>query len=232
MKRDIQHHVAVMIIESSRGNQFLMGLYDNTYPLKVFRERVNLIGGNQHPEDYSPRGILERELTEEFSIRHTQEKSIEEAISRTSGKGVGALVPKEFASQDDIDRIRNFLLAQYAAYKDFHIDAPYIKHIPNAAAIYSVFKASLPYDLFECARENLRLGKSIKSEGFATIMSADDLKKGTLLSAGGTPVIMSDYLNSPIPDPYGLRGEDLGAPRSSLAEYETEFNYVNVQRKK
>ncbi len=203
MMRDILHHVSLLLIQSPNKKDFLLGIYDDTYPLESFRGRVNLIGGNQHSEDQSPRGILEREIQEEFLIRTTEEKEIEEAISRTSGAGVGAPVPKKFAPLDDIEKIREALLDLFIPYGDFLITTPYLKNRPpETAAIYSVYSVVLSEEIFECAREHLAHGRAIKSEGFATIVSINDLKKGMPLAAGPASFILSHFLQSKIPDPY------------------------------
>ncbi len=232
MLREILHHVSLLIIESPDRRDFILGIYDDTYPLESFRGRVNLIGGNQHPEDQSPREILEREIGEEFSIRTIQEKVIEEAISYTSGAGIGAPLPQKFAPPEDIKNIRNRILTYYTPYLDFLITAPYLKNRPlGTAAIYSVYVVTLPKDIFECAREHLAHGKAIKSEGFATVVSIDNLKNGSPLAAGPASLILAHYLHTSIPDPYGLNGVVLGEPRASLADYEKEFIYTNVRRK-
>ncbi len=232
MIRDILHHVSLLIIESSDKKEFLIGVYDNTYPLEVFRKRVNLIGGNQHPEDQSPSEILEREIREEFCIHTTEEKNIEEAIERTSGPGAGAHIPSNYASLEDIEKIRDAIITLYKPYADFLINVPYLKNKPpETSAIYSVYTADLPREIFECAKNNLNNGKSIKSEGFAMIISLEDLKNGKPLSAGATPFVLSNYLKTEIPDPYGLHGVFLGKPRATLRDYESEFRCTNVLRR-
>ena len=233
VKREIYHHVSVIIVRPTSSGHLLLGVYDSTYPLETYRERVNFFGGNQHPEDQSPLGLLTREIYEEFCIHRVREDGIESSLHATSGRGQGAPVPKEFAPAEDIQNIRDALLSSCKPYKDFFITAPrrYVKdQTPRIAAITSAFEGSLDESLFECAREHLAHGKAIKSEGFATIVSIDDLVRGRVLSAGGSPVILADYLQTSVPDPYGLVGTVLGAPRNSLAEYEDHFRYLNVKR--
>lgn len=231
MVRDILHHVSLLVIESPDKKEILIGKYDDTYPLEVFRNRVNLIGGNQHPEDSSPHELLKREIIEEFSIRKKAEGKIEESISRTSGKGMGAPLPSKYASEEDIIKIKNEIL-KFKPYGDFIVNVPYIKKFPlETVAIYSLFYITLPKDLFECARINLSEGRSIKSEGFAAIVSIEDLKNGEPLSAGATPLVLSHYLKTQIPDPYGLKGDFIGMPRAKLSDYDKDYKTTNVIRK-
>ena len=231
--REICHHVSVIIVNPSSSGHLLLGIYDDTYPLETFRNRVNFFGGNQHPEDQSPREIIEREIGEEFRVLEVREKTIEESLYATSGRGPGARIPEKFAPVEDIKNIRDALLSTCSPYKDFFITAPrryIVGQTPRIANITSVYDATLSNDLFECARDHLANGKAIKSEGFATIVSIDDLVSGKILSAGGSPVILADYLQKDIPNPYGLISEVLGKPRTSLADYESEFQYTNVKR--
>ena len=205
MQQDVLYHFSVIVVRPHLSRHLLIGVYDNTYPLELYRGRVNFFGGNQHPEDQSPRGILEREIREEFIVETTREHEIEPLIQGHTGKGLGAQVPKEFAPARDIAALRNALLSSCKPYKDFLIDAPH-KHLPGNLprflTICSAFEGSLDESLFECAREHLAHGRAIKSEGFATIVSINDLKKGMPLAAGPASFILSHFLQSKIPDPY------------------------------
>lgn len=233
--RDIYHHVSVLIVRPHSSGEFLIGIYDNTYPLQPFRGRVNFFGGNQHPEDQSPLELLQREINEEFVINKIREKELESSIHKTSGKGQGAQVPNAFAPLQHIASLRDSFLKSCTPYKDFLISAPFryvLGQEPRIWAIYSAFEGVIDDSLFEVSKDHLIHGRAIKSEGFATCVCIDDLLSGKMLSAGGTPVILADYLQKKIPDPYGLVGEVLGTPLFSLADYEKEFNYTNVKRKK
>ncbi len=233
MNRDILYHFSVIVVRPSSSGDLLLGIYDNTYPLEIYRNRVNFFGGNQHPEDQSPLEIIQREIREEFVINSIRENKIESVIELVTGRGLGAQAPKKFAPLEDIQNIRDALLSTCTPYKDFLINAPH-KHIPrnipHFLTICSSYEATLDNAIFECARKNLANGKAIKSEGFATVVSVDDIVSGKVLSAGGSPVILADYLQKDIPDPYGLTSEILGKPRGSLADYEDEFKYLNIAR--
>lgn len=65
MKTQVHHHACNLIIESEGGKEFLVDVYDDTYPRVTYRGRANLTGGNHNPDDYSPEKLLKREIEEE-----------------------------------------------------------------------------------------------------------------------------------------------------------------------
>jgi|SRR3989344_3506804 len=128
MIKTIHHHAANLIAESENGKEFLVDIYDNTYPRKCYRGRVNFIGGSHDPADYSPRELLEREVKEEFS-GITSSSGMEGIVADMVGERSCVIKPKKFASKEDIIKIQNSLL-KFEPFKDYLIKMPAIEGKP------------------------------------------------------------------------------------------------------
>ncbi len=178
MKKPVDAHPSVLIAESEKKNEFLFSMYDNTYPRIAYRGALNLIGGNP-TKDFSPLETLVREVNEEFDPEEV----------KNPGNG------KIFAPFEDINLINNSLLLKAEPFADFYIRV--LKEIPGASkpysAIFSAYITKIPQEVFEMARQHIKDGKKIVTEGLLGISNIECLKKGRI-TAHGTPFVLGTYL--------------------------------------
>ena len=88
-----------------------------------------------------------------------------------------------------------------------------------------MFISIIKQDIFELAKENISVGRSIKNEGRAIISNIDDLRKGRFLCAWATGTVLGEYKNIQIPNPYDIRAKSIGMLGNSIEEYLSESNY-------
>lgn len=208
----INFHPSLVIIESEKTNELLMGVYDQTYPLMVFRGSVNLMGGNPNPNDKGPLEVLLRELNEELASNHGEKD--------------------KFASKEDIKAIRLSITQKIVPFKDFFFK---IKKIPGGrethTTIGSVFYSNINQNAFEIARENLSRNKKIVSEGGLSIQTLDGLaKKGKFYAAHLTAPILNEYYGVKIPFPEEVHTRVLVEPKETFEDYLQDFSYNNGWR--
>jgi|SRR3989338_3215779 len=225
-KYKIHHHASVMIIPSKKNSEFLLDIYDGTYPKKSYRGKAHLIGGSNCEEDFSPRGLLEREIKEEFS-QIQEEMGFDKNLEDLVGEGSPPKKIENFASKQDIKFIRDAILKNSVPYQDFFVKIPQDGSRPQYDVIYSVYLTNLNSGVFEIIRENLNFGKSIKNEGFPRIININKLKKGNPLTAAATGLIIGYFLKTHLPNPELIVFAPLGKPRDSFSEYLIEFEYKN-----
>jgi len=208
MKEIVDHHASVVIVESQERGKFLFVGYDGSYPVEEFRGHANLLGGNYELGDTSPRGLLERELTEEFDVREGEEGN--------------------FAPRDQIYLMRDQILGNLRPFADFLIIDPIVRSrkTQNRRAILSVFQSRMSARAFDYAEHNIGNGQNILTEGYPEIASLDDLIQGKVLLAWASPVIMSVYLNAHVPNYLRATATNLGAHKESFREYLKDFDYV------
>ncbi|MBI2045181.1 hypothetical protein HYT23_03920 [Candidatus Pacearchaeota archaeon] len=202
MKRPFNKHIAVGIIISGLNNEFLFGRYDGTYKKEIYRKRINFLGGNYREEDHSPEGLFRREITEEFSL-----------LTHKEGP---------FASEEEINSIRNEILKKTTPYKDFYItirDNVY----PKSILISSVFLAKISPDIFELARLNINAGRRIVNEGTACIVNLDEVVSGKFLLVPTAQKIMEEFSQVKIPSLEFTSVDYIGKPRKSFSDYLAEF---------
>lgn len=223
---DIHHHVGVTIIQAENMQEFLMGVYDNTYPHPTYRGRVNLIGGNNSPNDFSPQGLVERELKEEFST-YSAEKEFDPSIKETIGTGPVPKIGRLIASGRDISLLKNNILSNLVEYQDFLAVMPEMeKRLPYNVLI-SVFSSIIDQEIFENARKNLNSGREVKVDGHSRITTIEELLKGEPLAVPAIGRVMEKYLNlkDRIPKPEKAGVYSIGFPRDSFKDYFSEFKY-------
>lgn len=221
----ILSHSSCVIIEAEKSDEFLLGMYDETYPTEYFRGAINLIGGNYKKEDKSPLGILLREIKEEFSSNQKYVNQKEKGLRNVTGKWRPPLEIRSFANEEDIFLIKNEIISNIRPYKDYLWCSPFLMDKDRLDSLSSVFVSKVKQDIFELARRNLNGEKSIKNEGSAIICGIKDIVEGKFLCAWAAPCILSDYKNVNIPNPYNARVKPIGGPRNSILDYSNEFEY-------
>ena len=206
MKRQVSHHASGIIIASPENDIFLLSGYDEGYPREIFRGCPNIMGGNYEKGDRSPWHTLERELKEEFSF--------------------GQEVPN-LASRDDRDYLVNEIMRHAEPFRDFLMTDPPLKKKEVYDFLYSIFQAKISDEAFTIAERNLEQGKKLVSEGVAHVFTLQDLEQKHL--AWCSPVAMMEYLDrKDLPNPLNVRGESLGSPRVSYADYASDFDYISA----
>lgn len=219
MKEKIYSHASIAIVASKRSEEFLFDQYTDTYVIVDWRRRINLIGGNQSLEDYSPRGIWEREILEEFCSPSLPES---------------ADIPEVPLSERVL--IAKSMLDNARPYKDFLVKIPEIIEFRDGklqnrgpiVKLNTVFETFLDEDIFECVRGHLKAGRRIKNEGGSILKHIDDLIDGKTLSASATGLIMEEYLHDrhvKMPNPERVTAVCLGTPRDTLDAYLCDFEY-------
>lgn len=216
--RQVNHHAAVAIVFSEGFDELLFDRYDDSYPMIDWRGRVNLIGGNLSKADFSPRGIWEREVEEEFCSLGLPEDS---ALSLGDRKAIAEnLVTHAKPFRDYVVWIPSL---RFLSEKGVHWRQPLV-------VLHSVFETFLSRDCFEIVRDSLKNGKRIKNEGGSAIASLKDLLSGKVVAASATAPILSDYSGlqgkRSLPNPEGVLLEAIGVPKNELKEYGSDFEYT------
>lgn len=203
--REVHHHAAVVVIESQMSRRFLFAGYDDGYPVTVFRNAINLLGGNHESCDRSPYDTLIREVNEELTIIGEREKYAPEAL---------------------IDSIREKIHESTKPIADFIVTDPPVR--PGRKindAIFSFYGARVDDYLLDEASKWLSEGKRITTEGFIRIVGLDEIVSGSIPMAWGTPPLMKEYLGKEVPNSHNVQAIKIGMPRSSFSDYLGEFIY-------
>ena len=197
-------HPSVLVIESERTREVLMGVYDESYHLVCYRGSANLIGGNPSPKDCCPKDVLLREIKEEFDY---------------SGEGS--------ASRKDLARIREVALSKISPFKDFYFQFGKIKGGKKPFnAISSSYHTRMDQETFEIVRNNLNGGKRITTEGSARIFTLKELvERGEFSTAWFSAPVLNSFFGIRIPIPTEVTFEELGTPRQSFGAYNDGFSY-------
>lgn len=220
----IHHHYAAIMIESRKNDEFLFSVYDNSYPIEVYRGRVNLMGGNANEDDISPLSLLKRELEEEFSTKEG-DIQLEETIKDLVGEGKNFNREfKTFASSSDMRIIKKAITKDIQPFRDYLVEVPFLNH--KSLMICSSYLTMLPMEKFELVKENLRKGLRIINEGTAKVVSINDLISGNILTAWITGIVVGEYKGVRIPSLDGVIATCIGYPRKSFHDYLHEFNYI------
>ncbi|MEK6882755.1 MAG: NUDIX domain-containing protein [Nanoarchaeota archaeon] len=218
MKRKVDYHPSVIIVQSDKTGKLLLSGYDQGYPQELFRGSTNLIGGNPSPEEESPLQVLQREIFEEIQL------SDETLPPYLKGRVT-------WANKEDINTLSESILIGIQSFADFYISAEHIRKgtaIPYSA-IYSAFYSEIPEDVMEMTHENLRLGKQMVTEGTLGVYKLENLaNRGEYGNAHGTPMILESRFGLYIPRPKSSVAEQIGIPRESFQDYFKEFDYQST----
>jgi len=202
---EIDHHSSSVIVHNPGRNCFLFGVYDTGYPVTAWHNHANLIGGNAIAGDVSPREILRREINEEFSIPVGQNLAYQ---------------PKAI-----IQVVRNVILSKMMPYKDFFaVDPPVRVKKEPVQVITSIFSSEVPDDLIDIVRR--ADARRFMCEGNLCAVGLDELRSEKVGLAWCAPVILGNFLEVDMPNPWNARAEELKNPiRTRLTHYHKEFNY-------
>lgn len=219
-KLKISRSASQIIIESENKDEFLFMEYDETYPISIYRKKINLIGGGSELGDTSPKYAIEREIKEEFSSQPDFSKDI--TLIQVAGNDYTKQRIESFASENDIALAREAILYSMKPYKDFIVNIPAFPHGPlseNYMSLFSIFYSMLSKEIFECIRCNLSSGKSLVNEGFLKIVKKEELILGKAPTAWALSPTMQDFLKTPIPNHDEVLISYIGTPRESFRDY-------------
>lgn len=222
----VHTHAVALFAESQRGDEYLLGIYDNTYPVIKYRGRaIGTSGGMVAGEDVSPFETLRRETLEEFSREQDYEDKFDPTLAAVTGPGSRPERIERFAEQGLIDEVRDALLRESKPFRDYLVHVPAVQEGRNPFdMVLSTYSATLPQDLIESIRAALERGEGIKNEGLSRLVSVQSLINGTPLTAWATGHVIRDLKEIGPPNPEGVTVENIGLPRASFAEYR-EFEY-------
>lgn len=213
-RRKVDHHSASVIVESDdNSNLMILSRYTPEYP--KWPGYANMLGGNYDSRhDFTPWDILKRELIEEITIPITRDA--------------------EYADREDLNSIRNLILANAEPWADFLIidpakrdDFDLTKPGRLREAVTSIYTSEIPRQAVDHIIKVLRAGKKFVSEGELTVTTIDDLVSGNQLLAWTAPCIVGHYLAEDLPNPHDAEVVLLGQPRFSLMDYVKDFDYID-----
>jgi len=215
-------HPSVVIAYSEEAKKLLMSIYDEGYPIPVYRGSANNIGGNPEPWSISPENVLLEEIAEEFDPNHPEEK-----------KHVGK-VP--WASSLDIRFIQNALLGAVSPFQDFYVEVGKISggHNPHKA-IFSTFFSLISGEVIERAERNIKEDKHLTTEGLAGVFTLDELihsPRREFSTAHATAPILNYRFESKIPYPKEIVARPIGPTRRSFSDYLPDYSYNNENLRK
>lgn len=219
MKEKIYSHATIAIVYCASSAEFLFDQYTETYRILDWRGRINLIGGNQSPEDRSPWGIWKREIVEEFCFPALAES--------------GGVTAAPFGERQ---RIADTLLANARPYQDFLVKIPEVTECRGTARyrrgpivkLNTVFVTNLDRETVECVRGHLAAGRRLRNEGGSVLTHIDELSHGRTLPASATGLILAAYVRHRrlnMPNPEGISARPVGVPRETLRDYLCDFEY-------
>lgn len=225
-KTILNHHASTILAKCDSSGEFLLGQYDPGYPgkNKHWIGRVKLLGGNYFygkNEDNSPLATVQREIHEEFSVRKADEEEM------------ASVQEHKFASKKEIEYVRNALL-DAEPFADYFLHQPGPEDKPQTYVIQSVFRASIPPWVMECARDNLGCGKSLTNEGVLAIKTLDQLAAGDPLCQGITGLVIGQSEGVVLPycftDKFTFAPMGM-PPRDSYKAYSDCFQYRDHSKK-
>ena len=226
-KKPINHCAVCVLIESGGAKEFLFNIYDNTFPIKIWQNKINLIGGGKLAQDDSPYFAVKREVNEEFSS--TKNVELDTAYKETLKSGSYDL-PQigKMASEKDIIDVKSQILKNLGPYQDFIITLPTTDDnlkMKFRDIIFSIFYSKLSKDTFDIIKKNLKDGRSLVNDSFLRIANLEEITSGKILTAWSTGKVLEDYLHQSLPDPIGIQSEKIGKPRNLYKEYLNNFDF-------
>lgn len=218
IKEKVDFHPSVVIVTNSEQEDLFCSKYDDSYPIWLYRNTYNLIGGNPRKDmDRSPKDVFLREIREEFDPSNKY----------LTGD------PMKWALPEDIEAIRNGILTAEAV-GDFYIWMPDLKSIggrPEHTVILSTYQADVPTETLGLVRKNLEDRKRIITEGYAGITTKNNLVDGKNKLAHSISSLLSKIWETEIIHPGGegitrqIMTERIGPIRSDFRDYAREFEY-------
>ena len=119
-------------------------------------------------------------------------KPCSRSISMGAEDGKGAPKVTSFASQEDIDLVKENLL-KATPWQDFLVTLPPYEGIGLINVLFSVYVVELSEEVMKCIERNISENKSLVSEGFLKLTNVNDLVSGETLTAWATGGILSEY---------------------------------------
>ncbi len=227
----INHHAAAVFILSDETKQkCVVQVYDNGYPVSLFRSHFNLCGGNAG-KDNSPLSLLKRELNEEWSDLPLEQES--ETVGAIIGapasdvKNVEYVKGRIYAPRLFRQAFYNAVLGNLVPYRDYRINiagAPIGKK-EDLDFISSVYVSRINPLLITELEEELSQEHELTNEGITRVFRIDALMRGDVRGAWACPTILRDILCLPFPDYDFVRVTKGEQPRASFAEYKQDFQY-------
>jgi len=228
-KIEVGYQSAATVIFPEKGvGKMLLSVYDDGYPRKKYRGHFCFTGGTA-AGDPSPRITLERELRAEFTS--TVEREEENIGGMIYGAGTHSAAGP-FAAEEEMKRLREEIVKGTIPFGDYLVTVnhealrrkPYIPHLA------SVFQSFIDQCAFELAEARLREGKRLVNEGYARVLSFDDVREGLVRGAWGYGKILQDILKGQgfvgeIPEYQFTPVEGLGPVLDSYAKYKSRGVY-------
>jgi hypothetical protein len=219
MPNKIKHAASVLIMPKRLDRKYIVGVYDRTYPVEIFRGNFLFMGGNLKG-DYSPLSLLTREISEELGLMETlQDKTV--AGTKNPHKVV-ELDEKNYAPRDLREKLRNEVLDSTKGYADFftRIDKNSIGTEEDVVAVISSYIAYIDKDLFDRVENEIKKGRQIVNEGELMVVKRDELVNGKIRGAWGYATILNDITGLTVPEYPFIEVSSLGEPpKNSFAAY-------------
>ncbi len=222
----VRHHSASVLIVPPQYNQAIVGVYDSTYPVEVFRGNFLFLGGNGN-KDRSPRAIVERELNEELSDKASAQETVSQIIGSAHVDPRGMQKEeREYAPKALRDELKAAVVANMNGFGDYLISVKgeSVKKPNDLVYLSSAFIATVDERLFEEARNQLSQGKQLVNEGLAKIATLRELEG--MNGAWGYATIIRHALSVKTQEHPFIRTFFLSSkPKESFLEYKVNYEY-------
>ena len=182
---------------------------------------MGFLGGNLEPSDSSPRSTLEREICREISSQQMEDDN-PKFWKRLGLEDVKKRPPiTNFASEEDLQYIREAVLLQVKPFGDFAFSVPKIEGgTKGYSSFASVYISEPEIKVFDIMKYNLEMGKALTSEGSLELVSRKDIVSGRILGAHAVTPILEYFLNETIQNPYEAKAERIRRiPKDSYKGY-------------
>ena len=231
----VNHHsAAVFVFPEVNQDRMLLGVYDEGYPVEVFRGHYCPIGGNAS-RDVSPRATLVREVTEELSQEEAHE-TLKEAVGVDFGEGEH-IIAGELVAAGEMALIRDAIIESINPFSDYSVNVEG-KPLGKKSGQYflaAIYQALIPVEAFELAEARIREGKQLRNEGYTRILTVDEASQGIVRGSWGYGAILEDVLKGlgmddvEIPEYDFVRVERFGMPLDSYAGYKARGVEYNMK---
>lgn len=217
MPNKIKHAASVLIMPKRSDKRYIVGVYDRTYPIEIFRDHFLFMGGNLKG-DYSPLSLLTREISEELGLMATLQD--ETVNGKKNPRKIAEIDGKNYAPRNLREKLRNEVLDFAKGYADFatRIDKTSIGTDEDVTAVISTYVAYVDNDLFDRIENEIKKGRQIVNEGKLMVVKRDELVNGKIRGAWGYATILNDITGLTVPEYPFVEVSSLGEPPKSSFE--------------
>jgi len=226
----VQHHsAAVLVVPQNTDRKALVGVYDSTYPVEVFREHYNFLGGNGC-DDRSPRLLVTREIGNEFMLG-SESESVGQIIGSATAdvKATDYIEGRKYAPAQLRKAIKDAILGGLEGTQDYKVsvEGSHVGRDDDLVYLSSIFVSRIADELLEEAASELAQDRQLTDEGFTRIVTPENVTgEGGIRGSWGYATIIKNITGWQVTEHSFIEVTPFGTkPRDSFQDYKSEFKY-------